>query len=192
MGISSNRFFRTRRTESGSRKSALRRKRRSVNPNFEFLEGRQLLAGDFVSATIDQGQATVLVSGLDGLAGWARETTRLGTLNEPLGLVTREDATPLSVGRVVDVGETLQRKLVEPIQDYFDGLAGAESSTDDLVNYLTSLPEVTSISGGLASAPTSELRFELTVHDVQTTERFKLDFGAGRPSGLGKRYHLGR
>ncbi len=178
MSISSNRFFRTRRTESGSRKSALRRKRRWVNPNFELLEGRQLLAGDFVSATIDQGQATALVSGLDALAGWASETTRLGELNEPFGLVTREDATPLSVGRVVDVGETLQHKLVEPIQDYFDGLAGSESGTDDFVNFLSSLPEVTSISGGLASEPASELRFELTVHDVQMTERLRLDFGA--------------
>ena len=151
--------------------------RRRCDQRFEELEDRRLLAGDYVNTPIGNDSLDSMLAGLAGFASWGSELSEYGEFAEPFALVTAEDRSRLAIGELLDVGDSLGEKLVEPATQYLEALSESDRDSDALVAFLGGLPDVTAVDGGLESNPTDEIRFDVTVLDDVTIDRLGVDLG---------------
>jgi len=154
----------------------------------EQLEARTMLAGGFTDAPISDDAEASLLFGLSGFADFGSDLSSTGRFADPLALLSLQDGGSFSLGTVLNVGDELRQRLLLPMQDFFGMEAGGEPTVFDLVDFLTTQPNIVDVTGGLANSPANELRFEVTIEEAITVSNLGINFGPqGEALGLSTR-----
>lgn len=161
------------RSKTKSRRKCARSRRRM---RLEKLENRLLLAGDYDDVVLTRDQSDLIAEGLGRFAELGGEIAQQGAFAESFSVITDGDGNDVVLGDVFDVGEIISDALADPVADYLDTATGVR--TQDIVAFLQSLPGVESADGGLATSPTNELRFAVSLHSQAQSEIEGLDLGA--------------
>jgi len=154
------------------------KKQKRKTPRFESLEPRDLLAGDFSNSLVDQTQMNRILSGLDDVADWSTDLGQSDAFASPLSLVVEADGSQLSLGELVDLGETFDAMLATPLRTYLESIPVANRDTDAIVQFVSTLPGVVAAEGGLTTSTVDELRFEVEFREDFSIGNLGLDLGA--------------
>ena len=141
-----------------------------------------MLSNDFENAALSDFDVSAIIAGVNGLSNFGAGLGQTGSLVEPLRFLKAPGGTELRLGGLINIGQTLQEQLANPIADFLATTPIANRTSDALVGFLDQRQEVVSIVGGFTHAPTDELRFQIDFQFIVLLNSFGVDFGSSGSS----------